>query len=108
MALAGRSEELFKAAMRAADDDLRSLKRAVAGVAAAEDADVGSLANYAAFRLALQGENWWGTAQNLQDVSRNPLALARHRFFERFDFSRLDETRLDLLTLALNDEVRHG
>ena len=108
VALAGRSEELFKAAMRTADDDLRSLKRAIAKVAAAEDDHIGSLANYVAFRLALQGENWWGAAQNLQDVSRNPLTLARNRFFERFDFSRLDETRLDLLTLALNDEVRHG
>lgn len=108
VSLAGRSEELFKLAMRAAGDDLRSLKRAVARVAAAENADLGALANYAAFRLSLQGENWWGAAHNLQDVAHDPLGTARDRFFERFDFSRLDRTKLDLLTLALNDEVRHG
>lgn len=108
VSLAGRSEELFKLAMRSADDDLRLLKRAVARVANAEDADVGALANYAAFRLSLQGENWWGAAQNLQDIGSDPLATARDRFFERFNFSGLDQTRLDLLTLALNDEVRNG
>ncbi len=106
--LAGRSEDLFKMAMRAADDDLRSLKRAVLRVGSSEDADVGALANYAAFRLSLQGENWWGAAQNLQDVGRDPLAIARDYFFKRFDFSSLDPTRLELLTLALNDEVRDG
>lgn len=108
VALAGRSEELFKLAMATADHDLRLLKRAVTSVAAAEKADLGSLANYTAFRLALQGENWWGAAQNLQDVSENPLALARDCFFRRFNFGALDATGLDLLTLALNDEVPHG
>lgn len=108
VALAGRAEELFKMAMAAADDDLRLLKRALTRVAASEGADVGALANYAAFRLSLQGENWWGAAQNLQDVSGDPLALARDCFFKRFDFGGLGDTEFDLLTLALNDEVRHG
>lgn len=108
VALAGRSEELFAMAMAAADHDLRSLKRAIIQVARKERADVGSLANYAAFRLSLQGENWWGAAQNLQDVAHDPLRAARDRFFERFDFSGLDGARLDLITLALSDEVPNG
>ena len=108
VALAGRSEELFKAGMRAANDDLRSLKRAVGKVAASEGADVGSLAELRGLPARAAGRELVGSCANLQDVSRDPLALARDRFFERFDFSRLDGTRLDLITLALNDEVRHG
>jgi len=31
------------------------------------------LANYIAHRLSEeQGQNWWGTAQNLQDLNTNP------------------------------------
>lgn len=104
----GRAEELFKAAVSRTGGDLRHLKLAVTEVASRAKIDPGILANYAAFRLSLQGENWWGTAANLQDRSRDPLEIARDTFFRRFDFSPLDETELELLTLALHDEVKNG
>ena len=53
-------------------------------------------------------QNWWGTAANLQDRSLDPLEVAREAFFRRFDFSDLDDTGLELLTLALHDEVQDG
>jgi transcriptional regulator with XRE-family HTH domain len=108
VATRGRAEELFKRVLKQTDGDLRRFKSAVARIATATDVDVGVLANYVAHRVALQDENWWGTAANLQDRSINPLMIARDAFFRRFDFSNLDETGLELLQLALNDEVQHG
>jgi transcriptional regulator with XRE-family HTH domain len=103
-----RAEELFKAATARTNGDLRWLKNAVARVATDSGVDAGVLANYAAYRLSMQGENWWGAAANLQDRSADPLEIARNTFFRRFDFSNLDETGLELLTLALHDEVQDG
>ena len=104
----GRAEELFKSAVESAGGDLRHLKSAVARVATDAGVDAGVLANYAAYRLSMQDENWWGAAANLQDRSGNPLEMARDTFFRRFDFSALDETALELLQLALHDEVQDG
>jgi transcriptional regulator with XRE-family HTH domain len=104
----GRAEELFKAAVEEADGNLSRLKTAIARVATHAGVDSGVLANYAAYRLSMQGENWWNTAANLQDRSVDPLEIAREAFFRRFDFSRLNETGLELLTLALHDEMQNG
>jgi transcriptional regulator with XRE-family HTH domain len=104
----GQAEELFKAIISETDGDLRFLKSAVARKATATGLDAGVVANYVAHRLSLQGENWWGTAANLQDRSIDPLDVARNTFFRRFDFSKLDTTALELLQLALHDEVQDG
>jgi hypothetical protein len=104
----GQAEDLFKKIHKEAGGDLRRFKSAVARVATASGVNVGVLANYVAYRLSLQDENWWGAAANLQDRSVDPLAIARNTFFRRFDFSNLDEAGLQLLQLALNDEVDHG
>jgi transcriptional regulator with XRE-family HTH domain len=104
----GQAEDLFKRVHAEAGGDLRRFKSAVARVATATAVDVGVLANYVAYRLSLQDESWWGTAANLQDRTEDPLAIARDTFFRRFDFSNLDGTGLELLQLALNDEVHDG
>jgi transcriptional regulator with XRE-family HTH domain len=104
----GRAEELFKAAVDETHSDLRRLKATVARVAKTAGVDASVLANYAAYRLSMQGEDWWGTAANLQDRSLDPLEVAREAFFQRFDFSGLDQIGLEVLTLALHDEVENG
>lgn len=106
--LNGRAEDLVQEAVNRVSGDLRRLKGAVEAVAGDRDVDVAALANYAAFRLSLQGENWWGAAANLQDTSYDPLVAAREVFFERFAFEGLGETDLNLLTLALHDEAPDG
>lgn len=106
--LNGEAEKLVAAAIEQAGGDLRGLKTAVIAVAEQSGADVSALANYAAHRLSLQKVNWWGVAANLQDTSYDPLVFARDLFFQRFAFESLGETELDLLTLALHDEVADG
>lgn len=102
--LDGDAEALVKESLSNAHGDLRQLKSAIVAVAAKHSVDVGLLANYMAFRLSLQGENWWGVATKLQDKSYDPLDYARNIFFERFSFGRLDPSEMKLLTLALHDE----
>lgn len=101
----GKAEDLFKRAVDVAGADLARLKRAIVRVAEEATIDAGILANYAAFRLSLQGEDFWATAANLQDRSEDPLAIARETFFRRFDFASLDRPENDLLALALSDEA---
>lgn len=107
ISLNGRAEDLTKECLAVADNDLRSLKRAVETVALRQDVSVSQLANYVAFRLSLQGQNWWGVATNLQDKSFDPLAHARDVFFERFPFAAVTQSDVELLSLALHDEVTH-
>lgn len=97
-------EEMFRSAVAKARGNLRMLKSAILETATASNVDVGALANYAAFRLSMQNDAWWGAAANLQDRSIDALAVTRDRFFSKFDFSSLNEDELELLTLALNDE----
>lgn len=105
----GRAEELFQRVIDETGGVVPRFKSAVGRVATLTGVEVGVLANYVAHRLSLQGfDGWWGTAANLQDRSVDPLATARDAFFRRFDFSKLDEIGLELLQLALHDEVQDG
>ena len=80
------------------------LKSAVERVAAREGVDVGALANYMAYRLALQGvTNWWGTATNLQPRGADPWAIARDMLIQNIDFSKLGPPDEDLLRNALSE-----
>ena len=58
--------------VEAAGGRVDRLKAAVKMVADNEEVEFGALANYMAFRLALQDVNWWGAATNLQSNERHP------------------------------------
>ena len=105
VSLDGRAEEFVKECLALAKNDLRGLKKALTVVAAERGISASVLANYMAFRLSLQGENWWGVAANIQDKSFDPLTVARNLFFERFHFNELSQSDSNLLSLALHDEV---
>jgi transcriptional regulator with XRE-family HTH domain len=107
VALEGRAEDLVKESLEIASGDLRRLKRAVESVSIRRSVPASQLANYMAFRLSLQGENWWGVAANLQDKSYDPLVFARRTFFERFSFASVSDPDAGLLSLALHDEADH-
>jgi transcriptional regulator with XRE-family HTH domain len=107
--LDGRAEELAGLAMQRANNGfLPKLKQSVFDLASEQEIDRSFLANYLAYRLSLQNENWWGAAANLQERDCDPFEVARNIFFERFDFSKLDSANVDLLGLALDDEGSDG
>jgi hypothetical protein len=65
--LDGRAEELAEKCVEVARNSVERLKGAVPHVAKQAGVSVETLANYMAFRLSLQGINWWGAATNLQE-----------------------------------------
>jgi transcriptional regulator with XRE-family HTH domain len=101
--LDGRAEELAEIAVEAADNSVERLKAVVPRVAADHDVATADLANYLAYRLSLQGLNWWGTAQNLQGRGADPWQITRRRFLAECDLTRLPPLDRDLLLQALED-----
>lgn len=100
--LAGRAEELVAVVLRETDGLIPRFKATVQKVAAREGVSAASLANYLAFRLSLQGQNWWGTANNLQPEG-DPWTITRDAFLLRCDFSQVNLTDRELLTRALEE-----
>jgi hypothetical protein len=101
--LAGRAEELAKKCVETAEGALERLKKTVPLVAARENVSVAALANYMAFRLSLQGENWWPTATNLQPSDEEPWRLARDMFLKNVNLGSLNDTDRSLLQQAVSD-----
>jgi len=101
--LAGRAEELAEICVEAAKGSVERLKAVVPRVAAREHVPADALANHMAFRLALQGINWWGAATNLQVAGPDPWQIARNVLLEQADLERLNDIDRNLLLRALSD-----
>jgi transcriptional regulator with XRE-family HTH domain len=101
--LDGRAEELAQMCVTAAKGSVERLKKIVPKIAEREQVSVDSLANYMAFRLSLQGINWWGAATNLQSTEQNPWQITRDFLLERSNFSQVNEVDRKLLLQALSD-----
>ncbi len=94
-------QKLAEKCLNEANRDIRMLKSAVKRVASAENLPIGSLANYMAFRLSLDGQNWWGTAENLQEKDTNPFKIARDILLDYIDLSKLADPDLQLVQRAI-------
>lgn len=100
----GRADSFAQEAVAAAQGRLERLKRATSRVADRHEIDEGALASYLAWRLALQGEDWWGAANNLQDFRLDPWELARDEFLRRADMMRLQGSDRDLLIRTMQED----
>jgi transcriptional regulator with XRE-family HTH domain len=80
---------------------LPRLKREVSAVAHEHKVDPGALASYVAWRLELEGQNWWATAAKLQDPAVDAPRLASIALLERLDWERLTDDDATLLRAAL-------
>lgn len=101
--LDGRAEALARECVAAASTKLERLKAVVPRIATKHGVPVGALANYLAWRLAMDGHNWWGVAANLQKGDGDPWRIARDFLGPRLDWSQLDSLDRDLLTRALEE-----
>lgn len=99
--LAGEAESLAEECLLKARGSIPRLKNVVPAIAAKRNVGVGALANYLAFQLSRKGENWWGSAANLQSNDINPWSIARDVFIERFPFEIDNELDRKLLDRAL-------
>jgi Zn-dependent peptidase ImmA (M78 family) len=100
--LRGRAEALAEEAVREAYGRLEWLKSVVPKVALRHDVSVAALANYLAYRLSMQEENWWGAARNLQRDGEDPWSVARDEFVLRANLSDLDDVDEQVLSSALS------
>lgn len=101
--LDGRADELALKCIEQAGNRIDRLKRVVPLVATQAGVPVDGLAEYIAYRLTEQGQDWWGTATNLQDGTGHPWRVARDIALEKIDFARLNPTDRELLALALTE-----
>lgn len=100
--LEGRAEALVGMLIKETNGQIPLFKSTLPRIADRENAPADSLANYLAFRLSLQGENWWGTASNLQ-ASGDPWLIARDEFLLRSNISILNVVDSGLLVRALEE-----
>lgn len=103
VALDGKAEAMARKCVTAAGGRLERLKSAVSAVAAREGVSVGSLANYMAHRLSMQGESWWGAAANLQETTADPWLVTRDLALAQLDLRDLDEPDRAVLLAALSE-----
>jgi transcriptional regulator with XRE-family HTH domain/Zn-dependent peptidase ImmA (M78 family) len=99
--LEGKADEMAQKSVVLARNSVERLKSVVPEVAKEHHVDVGTLANYLAFRLSWQGINWWGAAANLQKSEENAWEVARDVFYERFAFDVHNDVDRQLITRAL-------
>lgn len=101
--LDGRADELARLCVEEAQGSVERLKGVVPRAAAREGVAPDALANYLAYRLSLQGINWWGTATNLQPAGTDPWAITRDVLLAEIDVSTLADDDRELLELALTE-----
>jgi len=101
--LLGRNpNELIRMCVDEAQHDLVNLKQTVQRIGQRENVPVDVLANLVAFKLAEQGENWWGAANKLQTPSSQMHNIARTILIESIDPTLLTPSDFDLLSRALS------
>lgn len=101
--LGEKAEELALACSQAAGGKIERLTRVVPDVARKAGVDVGTLANYLAFRLTLDEKDWWGSATNLQPKSE-PWFVARDIFLAHTSLGNLNEVDRGLLRRGLDEQ----
>ena len=99
--LDGKSDEIERACVKGCGGRLQRLKIVVPSIATSYNVNAGALANHMAFRLAMEGKDWWGAAHNLQAESEDPFAVAREELLKRVDMQRLNWADKDILMRAL-------
>lgn len=103
--LAGNAEKIALECARESKKKLPLLKSVVPNVARRHQVRTDVLANYLAYRLDEEGQDWWGTAQNLQEIGSDPWAVTRNVLIRKIDCSALNPVDLGLLTQALGQGV---
>jgi transcriptional regulator with XRE-family HTH domain len=99
--LEGKAEELAQECARLSNKRLEWLKGTVVKVARSNKVREDVLANYLAYRLAREGEDWWATASVLQHDSRDPWELVRDIAMTRIQWNQLSRPDRELLGKSL-------
>ena len=97
----GRSTDLADECAIECNKRLEWLKSAVQKVAKKHNVRVDLLANYLAYRLEQEGQDWWATATNLQGGILDPWQQVRDFVIAKVKWDTLGASDRDLLAQAL-------
>lgn len=99
----GQTEQLLAECLSRADHRIENLKRAVEDVSSEENIGKDVLANYIAYRLSFQGQNWWGTANSMQLTDPDPYAIAVEYLKKKMSNNSTNPIESNILTRALSN-----
>jgi transcriptional regulator with XRE-family HTH domain len=100
----GRADELAEESATASSHRTEWLKTAVQKVARENGCRTDLLANYLAYRLSLEGQNWWGTASRLQEEGPDPWECVRDFVVGNIKWDALHGGDRQLLEQALQSQ----
>lgn len=101
--LGENADELAQLCIQEAKWDLAKLKEAVKKVARQKKVNIDVLANYLAYRLSYQGENWWGPASTMQITTPTPYDLVLEELRKRISVEKLNPIDSNLLANAFEN-----
>jgi len=102
--LNGRAEELAEECATVCNRRLEWLKNSVQKVATRNGVREDVLANYLAYRLANEGQDWWATAMSMQRASDDAWKLVREPALLRVAWGRLAPPDRELLQMSLDSK----
>jgi transcriptional regulator with XRE-family HTH domain len=102
--LNGRAEELAEECATVCSRRTEWLKNAVGKVATRNGVREDVLANYLAYRLKKEGEDWWATATSMQRTRQDAWQLVREPILFRIDWNRLSPPDRELLQRSLQSK----
>ena len=97
------TESIVNKCLELASYRIENLKTAVKKVSREEHIGEDVLANYLAYRLSLQNENWWATANSLQITSPDPYEIAMKYLKENLEDNINNPIEANLLAMAINN-----
>lgn len=97
-----QTEELANECAKESARNIPHLKQAVIRVSKKHGIPQDFLANYLAYRLSTEGQNWWPTAQSLRVEAPDSLVVAKEFLLEKVSFSSLTHVDKDLIIRALS------
>jgi len=86
-----------------ANNRIENLKDAVVNISKKEGLGTDVFANYIAYRLSLQNDNWWGTANSLQVTDPDPYEIAIKYLKLNLKNNLANPVEANLLELAINN-----
>ena len=98
-------DTLFHLVWEKSRREITRVKRAVSLVARKERLNEGALAYFVAFRLALQGFDWWAAATSMQETRPDPWEVARDVYLQNVRLDHLETIDRDLVLRALVDRA---
>ncbi len=99
----GSTEDIVNKCLSLANYKIENLKTAVNKVSKEENIGEDVLANYLAYRLSLQNENWWSTANSLQITYPDPYDIAIKYLKDNLENNINNPIEANLLAMAINN-----